>query len=133
MSPTTLAEAWRRILAGEPDDKMLVEFLDSFYLALSPSERLACIAEEPPPTGNPRLDALAGGVAEYLARQYRLAELPAWAFQPERYLARPWHTTPVQSPAMIEYLTWASPAEFKSRNIFTDEEPRRRARKPPPG
>jgi len=31
---------------------------------------------------------------------------------------------------MREYLTFASPAEFASRNIFTDERPLRRARSP---
>ena len=29
---------------------------------------------------------------------------------------------------MREYLTFASPAEFRSRNIFTEERPLRRAR-----
>jgi hypothetical protein len=29
---------------------------------------------------------------------------------------------------MREYLTYASPAEFRSRNIFTEERPLRRAR-----
>jgi len=45
-----------------------------------------------------------------------------------RYLDRAWHTTPFESNAMREYLTYASPAEFRSRNIFTEERPLRRAR-----
>jgi hypothetical protein len=34
--------------------------------------------------------------------------------------------------AMREYLTFASPAEFASRNIFTEGRPLRRARGPQP-
>jgi hypothetical protein len=33
---------------------------------------------------------------------------------------------------MREYLTFASPAEFASRNIFTEVQPLRRARGPQP-
>ena len=33
---------------------------------------------------------------------------------------------------MREYLTFSSPAEFASRNIFTEERPLRRARGPHP-
>ena len=130
MRPATLREAVARVLTGEPEDVMLAEFVDTFYLTPGATERLALLAEEPRLTGDQRLDAYIGGIAEYLAHHFALEDAPAWAFKPERYLDRPWHTTPVQSPGIIEYLTWASPAEFKSRNIFTDEEPVRRARKP---
>jgi hypothetical protein len=43
-------------------------------------------------------------------------------------LDRSWHTTSSDADAMREYLTFASPAEFRSRNIFTEERPLRRAR-----
>ena len=71
---------------------------------------------------------IAQDAAEYLARQYGLLTVPAWAFEPVRYLERAWHTTPFDNDAMREYLTFASPAEFRSRNIFTEERPLRRAR-----
>ena len=44
-----------------------------------------------------------------------------------RTLDEPWHTTSSRAPAMIEYLTFASPAEFRHRNIFTEERLLRRA------
>lgn len=44
-----------------------------------------------------------------------------------RRLDEPWFTTPAPDPAMIEYLVHSSPAEFRSRNIFTEERPLRRA------
>jgi hypothetical protein len=128
MRPATLAEAYERIIAGDPHDTALSEFLDTFYLTPTPEERIKSLREEPRLTGSPRLDALAGAVAEYLCRQYRLQEVPGWAFKPTRYLDRAWHTTPRESNAMREYLTASSPAEFSSRNIFTEERPLRRAR-----
>jgi hypothetical protein len=128
MRPATLAEAYERIIAGDENDAALAEFLDTFYLAPTPERRIECICQEPRLTGDARLDALAGAVAEYLSRQYKLPNIPAWAFKPVRYLDRSWHTTSSDSDSMREYLTYASPAEFRSRNIFTEERPLRRAR-----
>jgi len=81
-------------------------------------------------TQDDRLDALVGAIAEYLAKQRRLGRVPAWVCDPARRLAEPWFTTSSPSDAMREYLTFASPAEFASRNIFTEERPLRRARGP---
>ena len=132
MRPNTLAEAIERIIAGEPREKALPEFLDTFYLAPTAELRLCALVDEPPISGDARLDALAGAVAHYLAQQYKLAEVPEWVFGPARFLSRPWHATPFDSDAMREYLTFASPAEFRCRNIFTDELPLQRARTPIP-
>lgn len=128
MRPVTLAEAYERMAAGDEQDHALPEFLDSFYLKKTPQDRLDTLAAEPLLTGDAHLDALAGAVAEYLARQYNLPSIPEWAFKPSRYLDRPWHTSAFESDAMREYLSFASPAEFRSRNIFTEERPLRRAR-----
>ena len=127
MRPATLAEAYDRMIGGDPRDMALAEFLDTFYLA-TVEQRIESLQTEPRLTGDARLDALAGAVAEYLSRQYRLDQLPGWAFGATRYLDRPWHTTSFESAAMREYLTSSSPAEFASRNIFTEERPLRRAR-----
>jgi len=116
------------ILAGEPRETALPEFLDTFYLSPTREAQLATMIDRPRPSGDARLDALAGAVAEYLARQYALPGIPDWAFEPDRYLDRAWHVTPFADDAMREYLTFASPAEFRSRNIFTEERPLRRAR-----
>lgn len=127
MRPATLAETIDRIHHGEARENALPEFLDEFYLA-QPHGRLAMLLSEPALTGEPRLDALAGAVAEYLARQYDLWPLPKWCFADARYLEHAWHTSPFTADAFREYLTFASPAEFSSRNIFTEERPLRRAR-----
>jgi len=106
----------------------LPEFLDTFYLARTDEQKLAAISERPVDTGDRRLDAFLGGAAEYLARQYQLSWIPDWVFEPHRYLDHAWHVSQLDSPGMREYLTFASPAEFRSRNIFTEERPLRRAR-----
>jgi hypothetical protein len=127
MRPNTLAEATKRIKLGEPLEKALPEFLDTFYLAQDTASRIDMLQEEPVSIGV-RHDALMGAVAEYLAHEYALPRVPAWAFGPARYLDSAWHTTPFDDDAMREYLTFSSPAEFASRNIFTEERPLRRAR-----
>lgn len=132
MRPNTLAEAVDRIRAGAPQDTTLAEFLDTFDLAATDRAQYETIEDEPALTQNDRLDALVGAIAEYLAKQRRLGRVPAWVCDPARRLAEPWFTTSSPSDAMREYLTFSSPAEFASRNIFTEEQPLRRARGPHP-
>ncbi|WP_284418569.1 MULTISPECIES: hypothetical protein [unclassified Bradyrhizobium] len=105
---------------------MLAEFVDAFDLAPSDAARFAAIEREPALTGDAKLDALVGAIAEYLAKQRRLGRVPPWTGGPARRLPEPWFTTSSPSPALREYLTFASPGEFSSRNIFTDERPLRR-------
>jgi hypothetical protein len=129
MRPTTLAEAVARVHAGSPHDIVLTEFVDTFDLAKTDRERYAAIELEPNLTGDARVDALVGAIAEYLAKQRRrLGRVPPWVCDPARRLDEPWFTTASPTAAMREYLTFSSPAEFASRNIFTEERPLRRAK-----
>jgi hypothetical protein len=128
MRPATLAAAVERVTSGEPREAALAEFLDTFYLESTPERRLATLVEEPVLTDDARLDALVGAIADYLARQYRLPHIPDWVFGPKRFLERPSHMSPFEGDGMREFLTFSSPAEFSSRNIFTEERPLRRAR-----
>lgn len=130
MRPNALAEAVDRIQAGAPRDAVLTEFVDTFDLAGTAPAQYKTIEDEPALTQDDRLDALVGAIAEYLAKQRRLGRVPAWVCDPARRLAEPWFTTSSPSDAMREYLTFASPAEFASRNIFTEERPLRHARGP---
>ena len=132
MRPNTLADAVERIQAGSARDVELAEFVDTFDLARTDRDRYASIEREPKLTGDDRLDALVGAIAEYLAKQRRLGRVPRWTSDPARRLTSPWFTTAAPSDAMREYLTFSSPAEFASRNIFTEERPLRRARGPQP-
>jgi hypothetical protein len=128
MRPNTLAEAIERIQAGEPQDVALAEFVDSFLSAPNSQARYAAIEQEPARSEDPRLNALAGAMAEYLAKQHRLPKVPQWASQAWRILDEPWFTTSSAAPQIREYLAFTSPAEFRSRNIFTEGRPLRRAR-----
>src|SRR5690348_7232875 len=112
MRPNTLAEAVERIQKGEPRDVMLAEFIDSFDLARTDQDRYAAIECEPGVTGDDRLDALVGAMAEYLAKQRRLGRVPRWTGGPARRLISPWFTTASPTAAMREFLTFSSPAEF---------------------
>lgn len=132
MRPSTLAEAVETIQAGSPRDAVLAEFVDTFDLAKTDGDRYGSIEREPKLTGDKRLDALVGAIAEYLAKQRRLGRVPHWVCDPSRILDRPWFTAANPSDALREYLTFSSPAEFASRNIFTEERPLRRARGPYP-
>jgi hypothetical protein len=132
MRPNTLAEAVERIQNGASRDVALAEFVDTFDLAPTSEARYATIEQEPALTNDKRIDALVGAIAEYLAKQRKLGHVPHWTSAAARYLDRPWHTCTFEDDAMREYLTFSSPAEFASRNIFTEERPLRRARGPQP-
>jgi hypothetical protein len=132
MRPVTLVQTAERIASGQSLDKALPEFLDEFYLTAMPELQISMLADEPPLTGDARVDGLLGAVAEYLAHQFNLPKVPAWAYAPVRYLDRAWHASSMADDGFREYLTFASPAEFASRNIFTEERPLRRARGPQP-
>jgi hypothetical protein len=106
----------------------LAEFVDTFDLAPTSVARYATIADEPALTNDKRLDALVGAIAEYLAKQRKLGRVPGWTGGSARYLDQPWHTCDPANDAIREYLTFSSPGEFASRNIFTEERPLRRAR-----
>jgi hypothetical protein len=128
MRPNALADAVESIQAGSAQEVVLAEFVDSFDLAKTNQDHYASIEREPNLTGDNRLDALVGAIAEYLAKQRRLGRVPHWVCDPARRLPSPWFTAADPSDAMREYLTFSSPAEFASRNIFTEERPLRRAR-----
>jgi len=130
MRPNTLADAVESIQSGLPQDVVLAEFVDRFDMAPTDQERYASIESEPKLTGDAKLDALVGAIAEYLAKQRRLGRVPRWVCGPARRLQSPWFTANAPSAGLREYLTFSSPGEFASRNIFTEERPLRRARGP---
>lgn len=126
MRPHTLAEAVDRIANGEPREKAFAEFLDHFYGLAERRLRSETLRDEPPLAGDVRLNALVGAMAEYLAKRYG-ADVPSWTSGEQRVLREPWFTTERPGPGINEYLWHSSPAEFRSRNIFTEATPLRRA------
>jgi hypothetical protein len=159
MRPDTLARTAERVASGHWLDRALREFRDEFYLTPMPEQSSSMLLDEPPAkslarpaTASPvwrgsqepretrlkeagterREEALRSLAYPRVGFGERLAHVPDWACSPRRYLDRAWHASPIADNGMREYLTFSSPAEFASRNIFTEERPLRRARGPRP-
>jgi hypothetical protein len=125
MSASLFEAALDHVRTGRTLDQAFEQLLDAFFLAPTDDMKFAVLAEGPPLTGDPRLDALAGAVAEYLANQQGLPRVPSWASDPARILDRPWHMCATDDFGMRSYLSIVSPAEFRSHNVFTEERPLR--------
>lgn len=126
MRPFTLLEVSERVRSGANSVKEFSEFLDYFYDRPTKAEMAGCLSAEPVVLDEPRLNALYAAAADYLAKRYRLTNTPKWAYDRKRYLDEPWFSTDEES--LREYLTFTSPAEFRTRNIYTEAVPLRRAR-----
>jgi hypothetical protein len=126
MRPFTLLEVSERIDKGADPVKEFSEFLDHFYDKVTNFQMVACLEEEPILLKDGARNALFAAAAEYLSKRYQLSSVPEWVNGPQRKLREPWFTTPDEG--MKEYLIYSSPAEFRSRNIFTEAVPLRRAR-----
>ena len=131
--PKTLAEAIRRINAGEEYQFKFPEFLDTFYGHVREGRldaAQAAIDDEPPSMSDADDDAYIGATAEHLARRWGLSRIPAWTEHPSRFLHRPYFPragTGVRAIVLVE-----SPLAFRRRLIFTEASPSRleRARMP---
>lgn len=126
MRPSTLREVSERVAAGADPVKQFSEFLDHFYDRTDQEQMLLCLSEEPVILADPRANAFYAASADYLAKRYKLDIIPVWVNGADRSLDSPWFIQPDE--ALRGYLTFSSPAEFRSRNIFTEAVPLRRAR-----
>ncbi|WP_315921836.1 hypothetical protein [Mesorhizobium sp. SP-1A] len=126
MRPFTLLEVSERVRNGANSVKEFSEFLDYFYDRTTQAQMIACLADEPLILDDQRLNALYAASADYLSKRYRLSFTPKWVYDPKRFLDEPWFSTTEED--LREYLTFTSPSEFRSRNIFTEAVPLRRAR-----
>ena len=115
----TLAEVGSRILEGADAGMEIKDFLHEFQ-----GERGQAMLVAAPPrlTGNvengERLDAFLQAVAVYLAARSDL-EPPPWT-RPPVVLPQPWFASP--GTAIRNYLLISSPAPFRTRNLFIDED-----------
>ncbi len=117
--PTTLAEAAVRIANGSSAGDVIKDFLHEFQVAGSGSmlsvapQSLARRVEN-----GEMLDAFLQALAVYLA--VKLNQLPPEWTQPAIQLKDPWFASP--GPAIRNYLLLSSPAPFRARNLFVDED-----------
>ena len=114
IKPHTLAQLAEELATGAVLQVALGNFLDAFYRRPD----VGLLADEPPllaGSGSQPINAYMAGIAEHLARTYKLA-IPAWVFKPCRYLQRPKFGNP--SSALRATLLIESPPAFRARNIF---------------
>lgn len=124
--PHSLSEValWGRAFGNM--DHFLREFLDAFYGANTPDDRLAMIAEAPPLDALAHRNAYLAAVAEHLAWRYDLA-VPDWSGDPARFLKRAYFPCGLES--LKATLLVESPTAFRRRLIFVGAEPLYRPRK----
>ena len=75
------------------------------------------IADEPAATGDNRLDALFGALAEHVAF-HRDIDAPTWCDGPTRFLREAWF--PVDLPSVRVRALVSSPASFWRRGVYID-------------
>jgi hypothetical protein len=107
----------RRCLAVGDDHEALrwvAQFVAEFQRARS-VDRAGLVADEPPPTGDPRWDAMLAGVVEQLCFDHELA-VPGWAMRPGRFLAQWWFVTPY--PSLHPSAFAETPVALANRGVF---------------
>ena len=117
--PSTLSELGRRVLNGADAGIEVKDFLHEFEVAAS----AAMFSVRPLQlTGRvehgDRLDAYLQALAVFLCARLNV-DPPEWT-QPVLALPQPWFASP--GPAIRNYLLMSSPAPFRTRNLFVDED-----------
>ena len=100
---------------------LLGDFLDEFYRA-EQETRQAMISERPSVQDTPKeYLSFAASVAHKLANEYKL-NVPKWVFEPSCYLPgkQPFFGCNAKGKLRLLFM-YTSPAEFKHRNLFVDE------------
>jgi hypothetical protein len=117
--PSSIKEVAEQIIGGYPAGMAVKDFLHEFQEGPS-AERLR---EAPAKLGEVvkdglMLDAFLQALAVYLSVKAG-SEPPAWTHATV-CLKDPWFASP--GPAIRNYLLMSSPAPFRSRNLFIDED-----------
>jgi hypothetical protein len=120
--PHTLREVVNSARNTEEIGLNLAEFLDHVNLLVRKKTGrravLAGIRTEPPRTGDAVQDAYLAAVAAHLAQAHRLPR-PRWTEKKSRHLDRPWFA--LDDDWARAGLLRDSPAAFRERNLFTNE------------
>jgi hypothetical protein len=115
----SLAEVADRVLGGVDPGYEVKDFLHEFQELrdLSALQQEPVRLENQVPDGR-RLDAFLQALAVYLAVSID-ADPPSWTREAIR-LAEPWFAS--AGPALRNYLLLSSPAPFRMRNLFLDQD-----------
>jgi hypothetical protein len=114
----TLANVARRVRAGEDFQHAVREFLDEFALRADDRSRAEAIADRPAESGEARIDAYLGALAEHLAVAHGLSR-PAWSVEAGRFLDSFWFVSPTRSFRALAIAQ--APAAFRRRGVFLPE------------
>lgn len=113
--PMTLAVLSGHLATADEDSRrwrLVAEFLEEYSHEPSP-DRLALLADEPPPTGNERWDVFLAALAEHLAG-HDDRRAAAWtAGRRLEVFWFPFDTAAARVDAVVH-----APASFRSRGIF---------------
>ena len=118
--PASLAEVARNILEGANAGMEVKDFLHEFQW----QGKFSMLDEAPPELAGKvadgeMLDAYLQALAVYLAAIKLRHDPPEWTWPPKQ-IARPWFAS--EGAAMRNYLLISSPAPFRTRNLFIDED-----------
>lgn len=116
----TLAQLARDIAKSDLRDteyrlRLIFEFLRGAHE--EGADVILLTAKQPELTGDPRLDAFLGAIAEDLCFQVNRAA-PAWSEKPERFLDGAWWVSPLPS-AKAEALVH-TPASYRRRGVMIE-------------
>ncbi|MCL2212457.1 MAG: hypothetical protein FWB93_01300 [Oscillospiraceae bacterium] len=117
----TMRKVLQNTALGKDFYLLLGDFLDAFYRAEN-SERQAMIKEIPCETGlqcPQEILAFAAATAHKLANEYKL-DVPRWVFDKRFYSVKPHFGCGAKGNLRLLFM-YKSPAEFKHRNLFVDE------------
>ena len=106
--------------AGSDFYLLLGDFLDEFYKS-APNIRAEMIRDRPEGMGSPELIPFLAAAAHKLVNDYNL-NTPDWIFEQRCYLpgAQPYFACGAKGNLRLLFM-YKSPAEFKHRNLFVDE------------
>jgi transcriptional regulator with XRE-family HTH domain len=76
---------------------------------------VSALDHEPGSVGDPRWDAMLGGIAEMLTRELG-STVPPWASAPGRFLDAPWFVTSMRSVRAFVFVE--TPASLAARGVF---------------
>ena len=102
---------------GQDFHLLLGDFLDAFYRADAAARQ--SMIDAVPGGGAPDVLPYAAAAAHKLANDHGLA-VPAWVFEKRCYSARPFFGCNARANLRLLFM-YQSPAEFKHRNLFVDE------------
>ena len=116
----SIADIAKKTNAGGDFYLLLGNFLDAFYKA-SANVRAQMISEPPEGMDRPEYVPFLASAAHKLANDYGL-EPPRWAFEKRCYLPgrNPFFACNAKGKLRLLFM-YKSPAEFKHRNLFVDE------------